>query len=319
MRSAVKWSAILLAASLPLFFGLFFGLNYPEIVRSGWPLTRCTVLASEIDSRYCCETSCSTSCASAPSGAQQCSAQVSSINSGFSPTACAANSTACPTGPGSTCNGGYHCCNTCCSTCQSCTTSCSGTPSTCTQSCTSYSCNCYCCSQTNNWACQLSCPICYTVDVDVTYKARGTGGDIHNTTYKQDFKKDLGKAESFFNQHLTNSTSFCYYNPKDGSQILFDVKMTAWKWAITAIFGMLPLVLALGGFAFIFLVSPCIDSVKRGRGNTRRWLAARRERNAEQAAAGENSDAVPPPYSAKDGGASAEDGGVEDKEREKLT
>ncbi|KAJ7768671.1 hypothetical protein DFH07DRAFT_807562 [Mycena maculata] len=300
MRTALKWSITLLALSLPLFFGFFFGLNYPEIVRSGWPLTRCTVLASEIDSRYCCETSCSSTCASAPSGAQSCSAEISSIDNGYSPAACASNSTLCPTGPGSTCNGGYNCCSTCCSTCQSCTTSCSGSPSTCTQSCTTYPCNCYCCNSTDDWACQLSCPLCYTVDVDVTYKERGSSSTV-NTTYTQDFKQDLTSAKSFFNAHIANSTSFCYYNPKNDSQVVFDVKMTAWKWAITAIFGMFPLVLALGGFAYIFLISPFIDSLRRGYGNVRRWMAERRERNSQRAAT--NIDSVPPPYSPKDGGA----------------
>ncbi|KAJ7639903.1 hypothetical protein B0H17DRAFT_1023283 [Mycena rosella] len=300
MRPALKCSTIVLAVSLvlslALFFGLFFKLNYPEIVRSGWPLTRCTVLASEIDSRYCCETSCSSTCASAPSGAQQCSAQISSIDGGFSPTACAANSTSCPTGPGTTCNGGYVHCTICPATCSNLFCSCSGTPSTCTQSCTSYPCNCYCCSSTNNWACQLSCPICYTVDVDVTYKARGSGSLMHNATYTQDFKKNIGAAESFFNQHITNSTSFCYYNPKDDSQILFDVKMTPWKWAVTALFGILPLVVSLGALAYLFIVSPFIDAIKEWYGNARR---SRKERKSQEA----NVDPIPPPYSLKDGGA----------------
>ncbi|KAJ7157562.1 hypothetical protein C8R43DRAFT_402257 [Mycena crocata] len=291
---ALKWVAsVLLALSLPLFFGLFFGLNYPEIVHSGWPLTRCTVLASEIDSRYCCETSCSGSCASAPSGAPMCSAQISSINSDFSPTACAANITSCPTAPGSTCNGGYACCATCCSTCESCSTSCSGSPPVCTESCTSYTCNCSCCSSVNNLSCQLSCPICYTVNVDVTYKARGVSPSMRNTTYIQDFEKDLRAAEDFYNHHIANSTSFCYYNPKNGSQILFDVKMTPWKWVITAIFGMLPLAIALGIFAYLFIVSRLCDSIQHGYGNVRRWLAEKREMSSQ-------SD-IPPPYTSKEG------------------
>ncbi|KAJ7817363.1 hypothetical protein B0H14DRAFT_2842482 [Mycena olivaceomarginata] len=185
MRPMYKCFGLLLAVSLALFFGLFFGLNYPEIVRHGWPLARCKVLSAEIATRYCCETSCSTgSCQSAPGGSPQCSSVTSSID--ISPSACASNSSSCPSQSGSVCDGGYYCCRTCCQTCQSCTSSCSGNPPTCTQSCTSYKCNCYCCSSTS-------------------------------VSYVQDFSKDVNNADSFLNRHLANSTSFCNYNPKDES------------------------------------------------------------------------------------------------------
>ncbi|KAJ7657272.1 hypothetical protein DFH06DRAFT_1197842 [Mycena polygramma] len=245
---------VLLLVSLGLFFGLFFGLNYPEIVRHGWPLTRCTILSSEIATRYCCETSCSTgSCKSAPSGSPQCASVISSIDTGYSPSSCAANSSTCPTQSGSVCDGGYYCCSTCCQTCQSCTTSCSGSPSVCTQSCTSYSCNCYCCSSSNDLYCTLSCPICYNVDVQLSYSSRD--GQLHpNVSYTQDFKKDVNSADNFLNQHLANSTSFCYYNPKDENQVLFNVGFTKWKWAVTAIFGIFPLFIALALLAYFILV-----------------------------------------------------------------
>ncbi|KAJ7092880.1 hypothetical protein B0H15DRAFT_164511 [Mycena belliarum] len=325
MRFALKLLLVLLVASLGLFFGLFFGLNYPEVVRSGWSLTRCTVLASAIDSRYCCEKTCGNSCASAPLGAPQCAAQISSINSGFSPSACAANATACPTGPGSICDGGYHCCGNCCSTCQSCSSTCSGTPSTCSQSCKSYSCNCRCCSSTINWGCQLSCPVCYAVNVDVTYQTRGPGSRAQNATYRQDFKKDLGAAQvrctttplsvraltggqGFFDGHITNSTSFCYYDPKDGSQVRFDVKMTPWKWAITAVFGALPLAATLCALAYLFLVVPAVFAVRRrraGYGSARGAGAGDGNGNGDGAQDGEGKaqegagETVPPPYSAR--------------------
>ncbi|KAF7315997.1 hypothetical protein MIND_00117000 [Mycena indigotica] len=261
-RPMYKCFALLLVVSLGLFFGLFFGLNYPEIVRHGWPLTRCTVLSSKIDTRYCCSTNCkSSTCQSAPSGSEQCGSVISTVQSGFSPDTCAANSSACPTQGGSVCDGGYKCCHTCCSTCQSCSTSCSGSGS-CTQSCTSYSCNCYCCSSTSHLYCTLSCPVCYTVNMQVAYSSRN--GVAHNVTYKQDFSTDVGKADGFLTSHQANSTAFCYYNPKDESQILYDVSFTRWKWAITAVFGMLPLAIALALFAFFLLVLPVWRLLRRG-------------------------------------------------------
>jgi hypothetical protein len=77
------------------------------VVRRGWPLAQCTVLDSKLSTRYCCETSCETSsCSNAPFGSPQCSSLVAQLNSGYSPSACAANSSACPPGIGSTCDGG---------------------------------------------------------------------------------------------------------------------------------------------------------------------------------------------------------------------
>ncbi|KAJ7442895.1 hypothetical protein B0H11DRAFT_1932092 [Mycena galericulata] len=61
-------------------------------------------------------------------------------------------------------------------------------------------------------------------------------GQSHNVTYDQDFTTDVTKAVNFFGQH-SNSTSFCYYNPKDETQVLFDVDFTTWKWAIASVFG----------------------------------------------------------------------------------
>ncbi|KAJ7644510.1 hypothetical protein FB45DRAFT_999534 [Roridomyces roridus] len=261
-RPMYKCFTLLLIASLALFFGLFFGLNYPEIVRHGWPLTRCKVLSSEIATRYCCRTSCQdNSCRSAPSNSPSCGTVMSSIQSNFSPDTCAANSSSCPTQIGSVCDGGYECCNTCCLTCQSCTQSCSSSGS-CTQSCTNYSCNCYCCSSTNGLYCTISCPVCYAIDMQVDYSSRD--GVEHNVSYSQDFSTDVNKADGFLNSHLANSTAFCYYNPKDESQILYDVKFTAWKWAVTALFGILPLLVALGLFATFLLVLPAYRLIRRG-------------------------------------------------------
>ncbi|KAJ7152540.1 hypothetical protein C8R46DRAFT_1121469 [Mycena filopes] len=256
-RPMYKYFGVLLVVSLALFFGLFFGLNYPEIVKHGWPLTRCTVLSSEIVTRYCCETSCQTgTCQTAPSGSPGCSGLVSSIDSGYSPSVCAANSSACPTQAGSVCDGGCACFSSSCGAIDELMHSmqirvCSN--GSCTQSCTSYQCNCYCCSSTNDLYCTLSCPICYDVDLQVSYSSRD--GVSHN---------NVDKADSFFGSHTTNSTSFCYYNPKD---ILFNVGFTAWKWGVFAAFGALPLLIALGLFAFFLLIRPAWNILRLGYGD----------------------------------------------------
>ncbi|KAF8177280.1 hypothetical protein K438DRAFT_1500899, partial [Mycena galopus ATCC 62051] len=228
--------------SLALFFGLFFGLNYPEIVRHGWPLTRCTILGSDLATRYCCTTSCpSSTCPSAPSGATTCGSVISSIDSGYNPTTCATNSSSCPTQIGSVCSGGYQCCDYCCQTCKTCSSTCS--KGTCSQTCTHYKCNCECFSSTSNLDCTISCPTCYSIAMQVRYSSRD--GEGHSVSYDQEFSTNVNNAEVFFSEHTVDSTGFCYYNPKDESQILFGITFTTWKWVVTAIFGAFPLAVSL--------------------------------------------------------------------------
>lgn len=241
-------------ASLGLFFGLFFGLNYPEIKRHEWHLTYCTILRADLPSRYCCEQVCYNQCASAPSGSPQCGTLVSQINQGYTPSACLANSTACPSGVGNVCDGGYKCCGSCCQTCTGCSTSCDKDGSNCSTSCQSYSCNCTCCTTTNHSNCVLSCPICYSVNMDVSY--RTWGGSLQNATYTQDFSHNINDAAAFMEKHSVNSTSACYYNPNNLSQVLFDVSFTPWKWAITSVFGIVPLAGILSFLAFTHIIKP---------------------------------------------------------------
>ncbi|KAF7354191.1 hypothetical protein MVEN_01106800 [Mycena venus] len=67
---------------------------------------------------------------------------------------------------------------------------------------------------------------------------------------------------------MTNSSSFCWYNPENEvqvvlilpHQVLLDVSFTVWKWVITSIFGILPLSLTLGSFAYYLVVRLCWKS-----------------------------------------------------------
>ncbi|CAJ0825548.1 10862_t:CDS:2, partial [Entrophospora sp. SA101] len=62
--------------SLGLFFGLFFGLDYPEIKRAEYIPTICTVQSETIESRYCCYKDCDTTC-----GDTQCATATMTNNS----------------------------------------------------------------------------------------------------------------------------------------------------------------------------------------------------------------------------------------------
>jgi len=270
MKSITKSFLVLFVLSIPLFFGLFFGLNFPEIRRNGWPVTQCTITDAQIRPRYCCEQiACAiNTCASAPPSAPQCSSSISQINSNYNPATCAANNTtSCPSNVGQPCDGGYRCCNQCCDICQSCTQSCSGSGSrkSCTTSCMPYSCNCVCCSWTSHLACTLSCPTCYSVNLSVTYTPWGSS-EKYNAGYHQEFSGDSNSANAFLHSHMTNSTTRCYYDPKHSDQVLLDVSFTTWKWVISAIFGVFPLALASVYFFVAFAILPiwrwCTNSNK---------------------------------------------------------
>ncbi|KAL4262167.1 hypothetical protein AB1N83_007152 [Pleurotus pulmonarius] len=253
--SLLRWSLLFLPVSLGLFFGLFFGLSYPETARKGLSMTTCHILASRLDSRYCCEKTCTAGCSAATIGAPLCSAQISFVNqnTAFSPSRCASDNSTCPPQVGQACDGGFHCCSNCCDTCQSCHRVCTGRARICFRRCYSYSCRCKCCMSTPRQSCALSCPTCYSVDLTLKFGSRRTQ---NQTTYHQDFGKNETNSEKFFERHPVSSSSRCLYNPRNPSEVYLDVTFTPWKWAVMAIFGILPLVVNVGLLATILVIVP---------------------------------------------------------------
>ncbi|KAJ8072236.1 hypothetical protein PM082_015795 [Marasmius tenuissimus] len=262
---------ILAVVALGLFFGLFFGLNFPEIVRHGWPITKCTVTSTNLNTRYCCFTECRSLCGNEAFGAPTCSSLVNQINggtAGYNPAECQRNSSACPNSRGDlVCDNGYYCCSRCCDTCQKCSKTCtgSGNSQSCTQSCSSYQCNCRCCSSTQHRSCTVQCPTCFYVALGMTYTPYG--GSARNVSISQDFKQNQGDAQEFADEHAVGTTHKCFYNRKNLDEVSLDVSFTGWKWAITAIFGMVPVlaVILYGGYALC--CRSIIDRVRGQRGS----------------------------------------------------
>uniref|UniRef100_U9T4D1 TNFR-Cys domain-containing protein n=1 Tax=Rhizophagus irregularis (strain DAOM 181602 / DAOM 197198 / MUCL 43194) TaxID=747089 RepID=U9T4D1_RHIID len=130
---------ILLLLALSLFFGIFFGLGYPEIQKANYISTYCTIDDKTISSKYCCYKKCNY-CNTANAVAPICTDLKSQWNL-LSPETCAsavlANSSlsnVCPINDlKGECDDGYYCCSKCCSTCTSCSNSCSspGSSSSC--------------------------------------------------------------------------------------------------------------------------------------------------------------------------------------------
>ena len=146
-------------------------------------------------------------------------------------------------------------------------------------------CACSCCSSTNHHACTVQCPTCFAVNLGMSYTPYGFGTSHRNVSYSQDFKQNRGDAEAFENEYAVGTTHKCYYNKKNLDEvsvgflrcesvganltrleISLDVSFTRWKWAITAVFGMVPLlaVMLYGGHMLCF--SSIIDKVRRQRG-----------------------------------------------------
>src|SRR5579862_6741805 len=108
MRKIDIYFLIALICSLALFFGLFFGLNYSEIVvYDTFKPSACKITNSEIETRYCCEKQC-TDCSTTDSSSPMCDTLISLTEQNFSPSQCATNASMCAVP--AECNNGYECC-----------------------------------------------------------------------------------------------------------------------------------------------------------------------------------------------------------------
>ncbi|KAK1219377.1 hypothetical protein PQX77_017902 [Marasmius sp. AFHP31] len=89
------------------------------------------------------------------------------------------------------------------------------------------------------------------------------GGSARSVSISQDFKQNQGDAQEFANEYAVGTTHKCFYNKKNLDEVSLNVSFTGWKWAITAIFGMVPVlaVILYGGYALC-----CRSIIDRMRG-----------------------------------------------------
>ena len=154
----------LTTVSLAVFFGIFFGINYPEIKKSEYIPTICHSLSSTIVSRFCCYLKCDYDTCSDKNieGLPKCKLLLSQSQS-LSPIECSKNSSLCPkAGSNAYCNNGYFC--------------------------------------SNNGPCgnQMVCDQCYNVEMNLTYYV---GLHRQNIIHEEDFSKSLDNANVFLSAH----------------------------------------------------------------------------------------------------------------------
>ena len=122
------------------------------------------------------------------------------------------------------CCDGYYCCSTCCSTC----TSCSGSGSR--RSCSTYSCNCYCCGSVSNRLCSIICPTCYRGVIRGDYQGATTY--ITNGTSISEFSTDEAAANAYIAQYSAGQTHKGYYNIYDNALFILNRSYTWWKFLL---------------------------------------------------------------------------------------
>lgn len=209
-----------LIVTLAMALGLFFGLLFPEIPKTGYTQTSCIVTNATILSRYCCYKTCS-SCDSAY-GAPQCGALLQRMQ-------------ATPTTQEVTpqvCHDGFKCCFTHCDTCESCTTK-DGK-----RTCTRYDCNCRCAVWTNALKCEAKCELCYSTRIRYQHS-------LGAAVITEDFGRNLAKAQERIAALSFDDPVRCYYPPGDPNKIIFSTEYDATAIWVTTCFGIMPLYLTL--------------------------------------------------------------------------
>lgn len=210
------------------FTSLFVGLELPEIIRANYTTTICRVLEYQTTKDYHCATD---ECQCLESRAPTCKRVISYLERAFSPDTCLSEGIC----PGTqTCSNGYMCCQECCGTCTSCDAD---------NNCYSYSCNCWCCDSVDNHRCDVSCEIYLWGDMVVVLADTNTTARV-----LLPFATNVAASRAAETKYSKNNTIVCYHHPTDYYDVVFDIGYTAWKWVVTTLFGIVPLLICLSVF-----------------------------------------------------------------------
>jgi hypothetical protein len=221
--TATCLSLIVLVVFGSIWFGIFFGINYSEIViKNTYRRVECNVTNHTQILYTCCKTACMCQFCSG----EKCSDVPENLRvPGFSTGCC----------------GGSACCRHC---------------SSCRRVGKSTSCTSYCCSSVPSQYCTMRCYQCYKAQTTVEFLLLNS-----NSTIQTSITRDCDTSEScvdrYFAGHQINSTHDCFYDPGNPMKAKFDINFTKRKIrvliAFTVFFALSILLvvlnfLGLGGF-----------------------------------------------------------------------
>ncbi|CAB4424336.1 unnamed protein product [Rhizophagus irregularis] len=202
---------IILLQALCLFFGIFFGLGYPEIKRAGYISTNCTIDDKTILSKYCCYKECSY-CGTANALVDPiCSDLMYEWNS-IPPQTCAKavaiNSSLANVCPINNIRGNF-----------------------------------------TFWhSCEIICPTCYSAVLTVIYQKSDNSSYISITTnITTEYRENINAVEQILAKYPISSTVQCFYNPKDPFQVLLDINFTVNTWVAVGITASFPIIVLMYG------------------------------------------------------------------------
>ena len=216
--------------SLGLFFGLFFGITYPEIKLTDYVETECKIESLYTRTRYLCEKTCS-SCSSSENIDPKCSNLINNLQN-LNPLMCVVpNNPLNPQNNGNCperdvrCNNDYHCCRRICHKV--------GNTNVCT-----------CSSSVSNHLCYINCRVVYTAQIGFSFLENGSS--FKDGLYENFFDTDKTGADNFLSGFDVGDYMTCFYDPQNPNTVLInDDYFTDWKIAILIIFGVLPLFICM--------------------------------------------------------------------------
>ncbi|CAG8476081.1 880_t:CDS:2 [Scutellospora calospora] len=197
-----------------LFLGLFFGIGYPEILRNNFTKTTCDATRKWNIPKYCCYEKCD-KCIYAPSNATSCYSLKDKWNS-IDPTTC---NNGCPSiDDSSLCGNGYQCCL-------------ESYRQVCPKSGSSYYTQHICESWVTDVRCQIICPFCHNVIIEVKYNTF-QGLKISNNTKFFDSDQNDNSINNYMDNYSLTKSFECFYDPKNLYDVFFDVDYTTRTWSI---------------------------------------------------------------------------------------
>jgi len=149
------------------------------------------------------------------------------------------------------CCNGYYCCEVCCETCVFCSTNENGE-----QECRNGKCNCKCCREVQQRACEWQCSQCYSPFRTISYPIDANNRIVIRE--ETDCGSDQECRDDFYYALVEGSQHNVWYNPEKKTDYVFSVQHAWWKWLITGLLSVPPVLLSYMTFVTCFSCLMCM-------------------------------------------------------------